>query len=59
MNEKITDLILGYGMIAGEHHKQWLLDQTLKLVLGDSYHKIIADYNSDPEYENWDVGIPP
>ena len=49
-----------YGMIDGAHHKQWLLDRTLRTLLGDAdYHEWVATHNSDDDYEDWDVGIAP
>jgi hypothetical protein len=56
---KCIDMILSYGMIDGAHHKQWLLDQTLRYILGKSYDDIIENYNSDPDYADWNEGIAP
>lgn len=52
-------MILEYGMIDGAHHKQWLLDQVLKILLNERYGEVIEEYNSDSEYANWDEGIAP
>jgi hypothetical protein len=47
-----------YGYIDGAHHKQWVLDQVARSLLGDGY----ADWANDPAdmdcYE-WDTGIAP
>lgn len=53
-----------YGGIDGEHHKQWLLDQTLRTLLGGDYDAWFAAYNAYVDedgntYSNWDIGIPP
>jgi len=57
--QKAVELILRYGMIDGAHHKQWILDQVLRVLLADSYNDTIAQYNTDDDYAPWDAGIPP
>lgn len=57
---KAAATIARYGMIDGAHHKQWLLDQALRLMLTEEqYAAWIAEMNSDPDYAPWDVGIAP
>lgn len=56
--DQATDLILEYGGIDGSHHKMWVLDQVLRLLLGDRYEQAIAEYRNGSEYE-WDEGIAP
>ena len=49
-----------FGMIDGSHHKQWVIDQMLQLILGEQgYDKWVKEMNSDPEYDPWDQGIAP
>jgi hypothetical protein len=50
-----------FGMIPGEHHKQWVIDQMLHAVLGDKYQEWLIRMNSIPGYEDepWDTGIAP
>lgn len=48
-----------YGMIDGAYHKQWVIDQMLRILLGDEYTNNILDYNADSDYADWDVGIAP
>jgi len=48
-----------FGMIDGAHHKQWVIDQMLRELLGERYEAWVAEMNSDPEYRPWDVGIAP
>ena len=60
---KAVEVILRYGGIDGGHHKQWVLDQALRTLLGDDYSKEISEYETinnqgEKEYE-WDEGIPP
>ena len=52
------DLVDRYGMTAGEHHQQWLIDQILRALLGDGYDAWVAAYNK-PGYVTWDTGIAP
>lgn len=61
---KAIELIGRYGMIDGEHHKQWILDQTLRTLLGRRYKSWINNYNSYTNkngdgYDPWDEGIAP
>ena len=56
------DLIVGYGGIDGSHHKDWCLDQTLRLLVGDKYDKLIESACNGvdgPNTYEWNVGIPP
>jgi hypothetical protein len=57
--QKVIKITLQYGMIDGEHHKQWLLDQILRICLEEFYDKEIEKFNADKNYKEWDVGIPP
>ena len=51
--DKAVTLIFRYGMIDGAHHKQWVLDQVLRLLRSDRYDLEIEDY------DDWDTGIAP
>lgn len=54
---RVRYLIIKYGSIDGEHHKQWLLDQILR-VLSDTD----TEYQALIEKElggEWDEGIEP
>ncbi len=59
MCTQVMDLVTRYGMIDGEHHKQWVLDQVMRIVSGDLYAAWVEDMASDPDYSPWDVGIAP
>lgn len=49
-----------FGMIDGAHHKQWVIDQMLRSILGkQDYEAWVKRMNSDPEYDPWDPGIAP
>lgn len=55
-----TDLALKYGWYDGGHHKQWVIDQMLRILLGDKYAETVAlDPEDEDEYEPWDEGIAP
>jgi len=61
------EVIEKYGGIDGAHHKQWVIDQVVRCLLGsdDKYQAWVeamkGDYNEEDEaYEyDWDEGIPP
>lgn len=51
-----------YGGIDGDHHRAWLVDQMVRALTGDSYHKWVADfrYGGDgPNTYEWPTGIAP
>lgn len=51
-----------YGMVDGAHHKQWVIDQMIRALLGDGYaawRKAYAEAPDAAEYEPWDEGIGP
>lgn len=61
MNKAIA-LILEYGGNDGAHHKQWTLDQALRVLTGDNYAAAIAEYENGadgPKTYEWDAGIAP
>jgi len=45
--------IVRWGSIDGDHHKQWVLDQVLRILMGTAYGEFIA------LIANWSEGIPP
>jgi hypothetical protein len=49
----IIDIIVENGMIPGAHHKQWVIDQVLRAVLGAEYADWLA------ENDHWDQGVAP
>lgn len=60
--ELATDLALEFGQIDGSHHKAWVIDQMVRVLLGDKYERVIADYcdgEDGPETYSWDEGIAP
>ena len=65
----VLTLLEEYGSTDGGHHKQWLLDQILRVLCGNDeiYKAWVHNYEypddacqetDEPDYE-WDIGIPP
>lgn len=49
-----------FGGIHELHHKQWVVDQMLRAMLGEeAYATWVDSMNADKEYEPWDIGIAP
>jgi hypothetical protein len=61
--DKAVELISNYGGIDGGHHKQWVIDQTLRILMGeDVYQKWLVTYcngEDGPDTYAWDTGIAP
>lgn len=55
--EKAIEIGIRYGQIDGDHHRLWVIDQMLRVLLGEKYDETIKEANGT-EYD-WDVGIPP
>jgi len=52
--EKAVDVIVGYGVYDGSHHKQWVLNRVLEILCdADEYEEILKNY------PDWDVGLAP
>ena len=59
--KNIRKLIEAYGYIDGAHHKQWLLDQIMREIMGTQYDQWKYEYehvNDEKEY-TWNQGIRP
>jgi hypothetical protein len=55
-----VSIALRYGGIDGAHHKQWVIDQMLRSILGEAlYVKTMEDHSSDLDYPAWDEGTAP
>ena len=54
-------IIASYGGIDGGHHKQWVLDQIVR-VLADDYDDWVREYEDGedgPKTYEWDAGVAP
>lgn len=59
---KALDTILQYGGIDGAHHKDWVIDQVVRILTGDEYEewvKAAKDGEDGPDTYDWDEGIAP
>lgn len=59
---KVINIISRYGGIDGAHHKQWMLDQIMRIVCKDGYNdwRREWEYGEDgPQTYTWDEGIAP
>lgn len=51
-----------WGGIDGEHHKQWVIDQMVRALMGDGYERWVKDVcagEDGPDTYSWDEGIAP
>ena len=56
------EVIERYGGIDGGHHKQWVIDQVARHLLGDQYTQWVVDMKDGEDGPNtyeWDEGIAP
>lgn len=57
-----VELGFDFGSYDGSHHKMWVIDQMLRILLEDKYNSRVADWEEGEEgpytYE-WDTGIAP
>ena len=62
--DKAIEIIEEYGWMDGAHHKQWVLDQVVRALLGsnEEYEAWVARYekgDDGPHTYEWDMGIAP
>jgi len=57
LNSQIAKFILDHT-VQGDHHKQWVLDQVLRMLVTEPAYKSMIQEYEDEDYE-WDLGIPP
>lgn len=59
---KAVSMVLDSVHYDGEHHKQWTLDQVLRILTGEEYENVIAKFETGEDgtqaYE-WDTGVAP
>ena len=58
---EVLALVERYGGIDGDHHKAWLLDQLVRLLV-DDYDAWVAAYcdgEDGPDTYGWEAGTPP
>ena len=57
----VLDLIFRYGGSDGAHHKQWVIDQVVRM-LAENYEVWVERYEGGqdgPKTYSWDEGIAP
>ena len=60
--QKAIKVAVKYGGIDGEHHKNWVIDQMVRILAGNKYEKIVKDAcngEDGPNTYEWDCGITP
>ena len=56
--DEAMKIALEYGTIDGSHHKQWVIDQMVRALMGDQYPQFVLKHDAGGEYE-WKQGIAP
>lgn len=59
---KAINIAVKYGGIDGSHHKDWVIDQMVRILADDSYDAIVADAcdgEDGPNTYSWNCGISP
>jgi hypothetical protein len=59
--QEALDFIMQWGGIDGDHHKQWVLDQLVR-ILADDYDAWVAEAKAGedgPDTYGWDEGLAP
>ena len=62
MEKEILDKIFEYGGIDGAHHKQWVLNEIVKIITEDKYDDWVRAYQmGDDGFKTyiWDEGVAP
>lgn len=59
---KALEIARNYGGIDGSHHKDWVIDQMVRMLTGQVYEDVIkkiCNGEDGPNTYYWDVGIAP
>ena len=60
--EKALNIIMQSGGVDGSHHKQWVIDQVVRALTGESYEMWVSAYcdgEDGPDTYEWDDGVMP
>jgi hypothetical protein len=55
-------MAMDYGSTDEPHHKQWALDQVVRILTGDRYDEVVREWcagEDGPDTYSWDEGIAP
>lgn len=61
INEAI-ELAVRYGGFDGAHHKDWVIDQMVRILAGERYEQIVleaCDGEDGPDTYSWEIGVAP
>lgn len=61
INEAI-ELAVRYGGFDGAHHKDWVIDQMVRILAGERYEQIVreaCDGEDGPDTYSWETGVAP
>lgn len=56
--QRALDVANSYGTIDGSHHKMWVIDQMVRILVG-SEKDYLKNYNPEDENYPWDTGVAP
>ena len=60
--EKAIKIAWQYDQYDGSHHKMWVIDQMVRVLLGETEYKNFIDAYQTPDgedYYTWDMGVAP
>lgn len=61
--KQAVDIAWQYAQIDGEHHKMWVIDQIVRVLLGEEKYKLWVEAYETPlddgDYYLWETGIAP
>lgn len=60
--QNAIELAVQFGGVDGAHHKDWVIDQMVRILAGDRYDQIVRDAcngEDGPESYTWETGIAP
>ncbi len=60
--EEAISMAVQYGGIDGSHHKDWVIDQMVRILAGNQYSQIVKEacHGEDgADTYTWEVGIAP
>lgn len=56
--DEALDIADRFAQIDGDYHRLWVIDQMIRVLLGDKYEEWVKEYEVPGEY-TWDTGIAP
>lgn len=59
---KAIELAVQYGGFDGAHHKDWVIDQMVRILAGERYEQIVreaCDGEDGPDTYSWETGVAP